>query len=382
MSHVPYKHSLTATQPAITVEAIATALLRLDPSGTALTSHHPRLIEIAFCSQNVDLVLPIIEKTIAFIPGMKGGFDDSRLLCDRHLPPTSYITPETGLTSKLTASDVQQYDMFSALCFMWKRSWEQAFTALERIITYPCKDIACSKTMAEAYNKWVLIGLLLTGKTPPLPPLTYSGPIKAYSTSGKPYASIAKAFESSTPDALKIEFQNLGAQFWAEENNLGLMGLVLSHYQRWKIVSLQDVYSKVSLQEIRQLTQSAEIGMGPQSEVQILELLVDMIQTGMLKGVIVPAANGNPAHLEFLPADEDLSEREFTAKMVEVALRIKNLDPLVKFSNERLATSKEYVRHLVKQKAREKDGGLRDAFAGFETQIEDEDLMTGIMAGA
>ena len=50
-----------------------------------------------------------------------------------------------------------------------------------------------------------------------------------------------------------------------------------------------------------------------------------------------------------------------------------------KAANERLSGSKEYVKHVVKeQKRADKDAG--DPGIGFDSQIEDEDLMTGIMA--
>jgi len=329
---------------------------------------------IAVRTGNVEPALPVIEKDIVFFPGMKSP-NDGRYPCDMQLSPPAYITTESGLTAKLKTSGVLEYDLHVAECFLQRRSWQQAFDALERVISYPTKDQTCSRIMTEAYNKWTLVGLLLNGKTPTLPASTVSGPQKAFLILGKPYASIANAFDSKTAEALKAEFESLGPQFWADEGNLGLMNYVLSHYQRWKIVNLREIYTKISLEQIRVLTKSAATGASLDSEARVLTLVQDMISSGMLSGTIVPAADGKPAHLVFYTPTEELSEDEFAAKMLQTAQRIKDLGPIIKATNERLATSREYVRFLVREQKRTEKGGIAGEFVGFETQIEDEDLM-------
>lgn len=365
--------------PSIAVELLASALLRLDPTGTMLTSHHLRLVDLAFDNDEIEKALPVIEKDIVFFPGVKNPAS-GRYPCDMELSPPEYITPESGLTGKLRVSMVLEYDLTVAKCFIQLRSWQQAFDALERVITYPIKDQACSKIMTEAHNKWLLVGLLLYGKTPTLPPTTSSSAQKAYAVIGKPYASIAHAFEHKSAEALKKECEALGPQFFAEEKNKGLVKTILEHYQRWRILKLRDIYTKISLEQIRTLTQSAETGAECESEEQILSLLEDMIQNGMLNGRVEPAQDGKPAHLVFVTEKEQLSEREFAVQMAQAAQRIRDLAPLVKATNERLATSREYVRSLTRER-KNVQGSFHDTMTGFDTQVEDEDLMTGIVAG-
>ncbi|KAK0638748.1 hypothetical protein B0T16DRAFT_431846 [Cercophora newfieldiana] len=359
----------------VAVDLLATAILRIDPTGTMFTSHHLPLVRLAYFTDNVEPALPVIQKDIVFFPGIKSGADGRP--CDMDLSPPAYITPESGLTEKIKNSTVLEYDLLVAKCFIQRRSWQQAFDALERIVSYPSKDHACSKVMIEAYNKWTLVGLLLNGKPPTLPASVSSNIRKAYSVLGKPYASIAEAFEVKTAAALKAEIESLGPQFWAEEVNLGLVNYVLSHYQRWMIVNLRDIYTKISLEDIRKLTQSAETGKELDTEAQVLALLQDMISSGMLNGRVEAAADGKPAHLVFLAPTEELSEAEFATQMLQTAQRIKDLGPIVKATNERLATSREYIRYLARD---QKGNGKGIEFGGFETTVEDEDLMTGIMA--
>jgi COP9 signalosome complex subunit 3 len=358
---------------------LTTALLRLEPSCSVLTSHHLALVELAYITNNIEPALPIIEKVVVFFPVSKAPTDTR--LCDMQLLPTLYITVDSGFTAKLTSRLVMQYDLLVANCFIQLRSWERAFDTLERLISYPTKDQACSKIMSEGYNKWVLVGLILNGKTPSLPSHIWSGPQKAFATLGKPYASIANAFDTKTAAELKAEFESLGPQFWSDEGNLGLMNYVLAHYQRWKILDLRQVYTKISLERIRMLTQSAEIGAALGTEAKVLELLQDMIAGGMLSGKVVPAADGKPAHLVFLPPAEVLSEAAFAAEMLRTSQRIQALAPLVNITNERLGTSRDYVRFLAGQQNGKGKGVLAEALMAFDSQIEDEDLMTGLVSG-
>jgi COP9 signalosome complex subunit 3 len=306
---------------------------------------------------------------------------ETRPLCTLDLPPASYITVDSGLTKQLTSGDVLQYDLLRGLCFIQRRSWAQALDALERVITYPARDThSCSKIMVEAHNKWILVGLLLTGKAPTLPTHTGAGAQKAFATLGKPYQAIGKAFEEGTAEALKAEFESVGPQFFSEENNLHLVRLVMQHYQRWQILNLRRVYTKVSLEQIRARTQSAETAAPLATVAEIEALVQQMIDEGMLSGVIEHPADGGPAYLTFHEANDELSEAEFAQKMLRTAQRLKELEPLVKATNERLGANREYVRFLVAQQKKDKDA-RRDYDLSFLNQVEDEDLMTGVVAG-
>jgi COP9 signalosome complex subunit 3 len=339
------------------------------------------MVKLAYTTDDIQPILPVIEKDIVFYPGMKGS-NETRPLCDENVPPPAYLTVESGLTRQLSSNDVLQYDFFRGLCFIQRQSWKQAFDALERVITYPTREhTACSKIMVEAHNKWILVGLLLNGKAPALPATTALGPQKAYSSLSKPYQSIARAFEDNTATTLKGEFEALGAQFWAEENNLNLMRLVLQHYQRWQILRLRGLYTKISLEQIRQRTQNAETAAPLQSEAEIEEIVQSMIDNGMLTGVIERPENGDPRYLTFLDGAEEPSEAEFARKMVRTAQRLEGLGHLIKTTNEQLGTSRDYIRFLVNQQKKEKDAGARDYNLAFINQVEDEDLMTGVMAG-
>jgi COP9 signalosome complex subunit 3 len=340
-----------------------------------MTSHHLSLVKLALNSDNIDQALPVLEKTIVFYPGIWQNTKEKKSPCDTSLSPAEYITAESGLTEKISSTHILQYDLLSAMCFMARKSWRKAFDALERVLTYPTKDGGCSKIMVEAHNKWVLVGLLLTGKTPTVPSITSQTVQKTYQTLGKPYLAIAKAFEQDKADNLKTELDALGQAFWVEEGNLGLVQEVVAHYQRWQILNLRDVYSKISLEQIRTQTQSGETASPLENVSQIDELLRDMIREGMLNGS-VERPSGGPAHLVFNDAEER-TEAQVVADITKAATAIAQLEPLVKETNERIATSREYIRHLVRESKRKEEQGTHGN--GLDN-MDDEDLMTGISA--
>ena len=345
-----------------------------------LTSHHVALAKLAFTTDNVEPALPVLEKNIVFYP-MTKPVHEPRPLCGADLTPAAYITINHGFTAALSSTDVLQYDLVRGLCFIQRRAWQPALDALERVINYPARDMhACSKIMVEAYNKWVLVGLLASGKAPTLPSTTPPGAQKAFATLSKSYLAIGKAFEEGTADALKTEFETLGAAFFSEENNLSLVRLVLQHYQRWQILNLRRVFSKISLEQIRTRTRSAETGQPLASVEDVEKLVADMIGEGMLQGVI-ERPEGGEAYLSFHAEDGAglLSEAEFAARMAATAQRLRALEPLVGATNERLGAHKEYVRFLADRQKKEKEG-RKEYELSFLNQVEDEDLMGGVMA--
>lgn len=382
--------------PSIAVELLASALLRLDPTGSILTSHHLPLVSQAYQTQNISHVLPLISKSIVFYPGMRGQ-TENRPLCDLRLPSSAYISIESGLTGRVTSSEVLEYDLISGLCHVVQHDWASASAAFERVCTFPTRDQGCSAVMAQAYNKWILVNLLLVGK---LRPTSSLGSItstvqKSFQTLGKPYVALAKAFEKGASERgaeqLKAEFE-AGASFWTEERNDGLVREVLAHYQRHHILRLKEVYSKIGLEDIRQLTHSAETGKPLETASDVEALLRNMIGSGILAGVVEKppgtVEGDGQGHLTFLSEGEELSEVQFAAELEKSAQHIRNLAPIIQATNERLGTSRDYVKHLVKEQKKEKDGAAGLAFKdvldmGFDSQIEDEDLMTGVqIAGA
>lgn len=353
-------------------------MLRLDPSGSILTSTHISLVKLAYNTDNIAPAVPVIDKSIVYYPNMANQTQTEHL-CDLSLPPPAYISRGTGLTTTLKAANVLEYDLLCGMMYCTRREWNKALDAFARVITFPTREGGTSKIMVEAYKKWVLTSLLANGKHTDPPSITGQAAQKQYSVLGKPYLTIASLFTSDDAAGLKQETEKNSAQ-WLEDGNSGLVQEVLSQYQAWQVLNLRDVYSKISLSEIRKQTQSAETGSNLEKEADVEALVQTMIISGMLKGVIEKNDDGTTC-LTFLAPSSQLSEQYFAKELAKTALRLKQLQPIFKATNERLGTNKDYIRQVVKESKRGGDkNDPSDSIMGFQAEVDDEDLMGGIVA--
>lgn len=354
-----------------------------------LTSHHLDLVHLAYNTDTAEHAFKATDKQIVYFPGMaqerNGGYGNSnvgsdKFLCDLSLPPTDYIKQETGLTTVLDVEQVLEYEFFSGLLYCSRNQWQKARAAFERVVTHPTRDGGVSKIMTDAYKKWVLVSLLVNGRTPQIPVNAGSNAKKAYETVGKPYTAIASHFDAMAAVALKKEVEE-HAQEWRSDLNTGLVNQVLAAHQKWQIMDLRKVYSKVSLSDIRQVTCSAETGAALPSDDEVERLIQGMIESGMLKGII-EKPDDKPAHLKYLSEAEELSEAEYKHEIAAAVQRMKELETIYRTTNTRLSTNPYWVKHVIREQKREKDNsGQAGVAQNFDAQIEDEDLMSGVLPG-
>ncbi|KAK1982402.1 COP9 signalosome complex subunit 3 [Colletotrichum cereale] len=358
------------------IEIVVAALKRLDPDSAMLTSLHLAVVKLAYETTNLDEVLPIIEKPWVFLPGMK---DQSRAkyLCDLTASPAAYINPSTQLTDHLTRENVTEHEYVSAMIFTTKQKWANAHDAYQRIITWPSRESSVSKLMTDSHKRWILTGLLALGQAPTLPSHVSPSAQKSYATLSKPYADVAAQFATTNVEQLKAEIEK-GAETWVADQTTTLMKEVVMAYQKWQILGLADVYHKISIPEIRQQTLSAETARNLQTDGEVEELLQEMVNIGMLQGSLEASPDGTKC-LTFLPTDKEIEYTEYQKKIKDDS-RIKTLNKLTKVSDARLAASKDYAKHMLReQKRQDKDGGQsQNVELGFDASIEDEDLMSGL----
>lgn len=272
-----------------------------------------------------------------------------------------------------------EYNLVCGLIYISRRDWSKALAALERTITHPSKDKGVSKIMTEAYKKWLLVGLLQNGELPMLPSYTPTWPKSAYSTLSPEYISLATLFNTTDAPRLKAEVEASG-QLWEDDGNASLVAEVVGAYQKWQIINLQKIYQNVPLSTIRTTTLSAVTGEALQDDQAAADLVRSMIEAGMLKGVFHAGANGAGSYLNFQQDNASLTEVEFARELARSHHSISALGKQYQLTNERLSGSKEYARHLIREQKR---GERKDEAGGpFESQIDEEDLMQGIMTSA
>ncbi|PKS07608.1 hypothetical protein jhhlp_006214 [Lomentospora prolificans] len=368
---------LTKTfSPRIAVDTVVTAILRLDPDGKILTSTHCMLANLAYTTGCLEYARPVMEKSILFFP--EPNFKP-KLLCDKSLPPCAYVTYATGLSSRLTSTNLLEYDLMRAMMYIQQREWAPALDALEQCISHPTDENAVSTIMLQAFYKWTLVSLLLYGRIIGFPGNPLPGAAAAFDSQGDPYITIDTLFAEENANGLKVHRDRHEARF-ITDSNLRLVDEVIASFQKWQIVGLGNLYYKISISEIRQLTQSAVTGRSLDTEAEVEDLIKTMITSKMLNATLEPSAFGRPAHLAFLPSPAPIPEAEYATQLEAAARSVAKVTADIEETNTALGRNREYLRYLQKEKKRrEKEGdGPRDPAVDFETHIEDEDLMLGI----
>ncbi len=355
--------------------------MRVDPTGSILTSNHLTLARLAYQSNNIAAALPVVSKAIVYYPGMVNQKDPA-MLSDPSLAPPLYISKNSGLTINLRPTMVLEYDLIAGLMHCSVRDWVSAREAFGRVASYPTRDSGLSRIMVEAHKKWLLVSLLQSGQTDAVPPHTSGNATKSFTILSKGYLQVAESFQRLDAEALKTEAEVSWPRF-VEDGNEGLMIEVLAAHQKWQIACLRAVYTKISIADIRAKTKSAKTGEPLPADEDVETLLADMIGSNMLDARIVKRAAdttgsgaSEPTYLEFLAPAAEMSETEYKRELEAAAERVVALRPIFRAANERLGTSKEYIRFALKEQLKEQDHPRESS--GFEELVDDEDLMTGI----
>jgi COP9 signalosome complex subunit 3 len=80
-----------------------------------------------------------------------------------HTNSGDYITQKSGHTDKITLQALQEYYVLGAMAYSGVRQFKDARDFLEHVLVMPSTNGACNGLFLEAYQKWVLLSLLVDG---------------------------------------------------------------------------------------------------------------------------------------------------------------------------------------------------------------------------
>jgi COP9 signalosome complex subunit 3 len=322
-----------------------------------------------------EAALPVLDRSVLYFPGGTQQ-PKAKYLCSLSLPGHGYISHESGLTQKLRYQDILEYFILGGTIYIATRQWERALDILESAITHPVKDVAASKIMVEAYKKWVLVNILLHGKSCAIPSTVATQTAKLFHTIAKPYDVVANLFETASASRLYAEVQ-CAQDIWKEDRNTGLIMLVLMSYQKFQIRNLADVYRTISISEVTRTTVSAETDKPMPSDQATETLIAHMIDSGELHATITHPVD-SPAVLTFNPTGPLLPETEVQRQLALSLEKIKSTMDNIGYTDRRLAREKEYLKWAYKNKKLPKNGrGDPTGDDMIWNPVEDEDLMGG-----
>ena len=215
--------ALSAIQPntpqeiAAALDLMADAMARLDPSLGTLTNSHLTFLRRCLATQSFASAFRVIQHDIHSFPAKTA--PEETFLCSPHHLSNGYITVESGLTSKITLQDVQEYQLLCAMVYIGLRKWTEAKHHLEYIISTPTNNTA-NGLMLEAYQKWLLVSLLVDGEVNSVPRSASGNAVKTMKAASKPYEAIVEAFRIQDPAKLRAEFHEAQAVFTEVDDRL------------------------------------------------------------------------------------------------------------------------------------------------------------------
>ncbi|MCJ1225691.1 hypothetical protein MMC12_002340 [Toensbergia leucococca] len=369
--------------PLIAVAPIRSAILRLDPSGSCLTSTHILFAKLCLEAHAFVDALPVLDKDIYHVPQDmdKASFNTpQRLLCS-HGARFSFINSSSALSDQLTSQSYLLYFVYGAMLYMATKNWERGLRLLEIVIMSP--GSATSKIQVEAYKKWVLVGLLLHGGPLTLPGTTSFQATRNYKALCKAYDNIADVFKLGNVDRLRAEFE-AGQRIWQGDGNTGLLLQVLDAFRRFAIVKLGNTFAALTMADVALRTSP-----GPKDWVETENYVTSLINSGHLNATVTRSQDlAKPSILRFAASSTEgpqaRSEQKQLDDLATQAERIQNLDYHVKEAGMRMALTKEYIdsaRKSQKSKDSGSNGGdpnsLGPMTMGDEFAV-DEDMMAGL----
>jgi len=368
---------LISCQPLQAIPLLRSAILRLDATSSTLTSTHHSFVRLCLQGKAFQEALPVLERTIYHLPSYvdkPAAARASRYLCSEMDSSATYLTPDYGLTTKLSARDYLEYYLYGAMVYMGLKQWEKAKSLLEIVLLAPSTNVT-STIMVEAYKKWVLVCLLLNGEASSLPKGASKNMVRNIRALARPYDCLVEAFTSGHLVRLKEDIEE-GQSFWLSDCNFGLVLQVYDAFRKFSVLALANIYAAVPLTEVARRTSP-----DPLDLVETASYIASLIVSGELNATLTqtqdPAA---PATLRFLAStavsrtEADL-HHDLQTHQAELESILKHLQD----SDHKLEISKDYIeklRHMKKQKEQQdKAGGSGRGHAATEFE---EDVMADL----
>ena len=339
--------------PIPAIQLLQNVILRLDSTSSTLTTTHFLYIKTCLLSRAYSEAAYILDMPLYSVVGDMNKMAAARtfnFLCSDHRDTAFlYLNPSTGLTGKFSSSMLLQYNLYAAMCYMALQRYGEAKFFLEAVITAPTSMNVLSKIMVEAYKKWLLLGIIMNGETP-TPPKTLSGNnLRSMRALSKPYECVAEAFKSGNFIELQAEVE-VGAAWWAEDVNEGLIQQVCEAFRKFMVVRLGRTFSAVSVSEVAKKTSP-----DPKNISETVAYMTGLIQSGQLKADLVTSAttaNAVPV-LRFVSdgsAKQQAAKQREAAEMAKKAKEMQDLFKHVADDDSKLEVTKEYLEFLKKLK--------------------------------
>lgn len=356
------------------IQLLNNAILRIDPSSSTFSTTHYSYVQLCLRAGAFSDALNIIDRPIFHIPGGLDKQSEARSYKYRCSEESSanYLTVSSGLTHKITTKIFLEYQYMCALCYMAMGQYKKAILYLDLLLVAPTGNGVAHMIVVEAYRKWLLLNLLVSGSVPEHPRPVYAATVRTLRGVCKPYECLVDAFKFRDTSRLVAEI-NVGRDEWTGHNNLDLVREVLQAHRKFAVLKLGRIYASIPVSMV-----DAQVPTQP-GTMPTLNYLQLLISEGELRGTLTPTADGSDFFLRFLPeAAGSRSEAEIEALLQNRARELQILIKHVHEADHRMQISKEYIDMLKKLKKNRDDDSKKGPGAiksGLTADELDEDMM-------
>ncbi|KNC97516.1 uncharacterized protein SPPG_06992 [Spizellomyces punctatus DAOM BR117] len=230
-------------RPISSVRPIQIACIRWSGSkGNHLTSLHRMVLKCCLLAKTYRAALPVLDRDIT------------------EIDPQSY---------DLKYQDFLLHYYYGGMIYVGLKRFERALQCFHLCLTAP--GFVASAIQVEAHRKYILVSLILHGRSEPLPKYTNSAVFRACKQYGAAYLDFAHAYESLNFTRIETEFRKSEQQFEIHGNR-GLVMQSMTALVRRNIQQLTQTYLTLSLSDI---AKSVKLSGAAEAERIVLQMIED-----------------------------------------------------------------------------------------------------------
>jgi COP9 signalosome complex subunit 3 len=197
----------------------AIAKLRDIKEGQQLTSIHTDFLQLCLLSKAYNAALPVLEDNL------------------------TEINEASGITPK----DLLCYFYYGGRVYIGMKQYKKALEFFKLVLTTPA--IVLSAIMVEAFKKYILVSLILTGQVAPLPKYVSSVVHRHIKNVCPQYQEFAGSFSTHNSDEVH-KCAAVHADLFRKDGNFGIVKQCIQSLDRNNIKRLTQTYLTLSLQDI------------------------------------------------------------------------------------------------------------------------------------
>lgn len=276
------------------------------PNVEEITPLHQLLMMLCLKSKNYKAAVPILEQKIFEVH-----------------------PKQTGISPR----DFLLYFYYGGMIWIGLKEYQNALNCFETAIT--CPAMALDAIVVEAYKKFILVTLILTGKPPVISKHASPTVHRHIKLHTGEYLDFAQAY--STRQMAKITASaNVHAELFSKDKNLGLVKQSIQALYRHNIQRLTQTYLTLSLQDI-----ATAAGLPGAKEVQAL--LLQMIDSGEIHATI----NQQAGMVKFEEADEQSQPSSISKILDETISAHQALSEKLKNTDTEISSSHNYLSRIA-----------------------------------